>query len=105
LGNHEFDDGDAALAEFITILRNSTTCPDTSVLAANLVPGLIHHCWHFSRVAPFIRTLSISDQQVGVIGIDIRNKTLLSSSPDAGTTLLDERETATAQVAERLRWA
>jgi 5'-nucleotidase/UDP-sugar diphosphatase len=34
-----------------------------------------------------------------VIGIDIRNKTLLSSSPSPGTTLLDERETAIAQVA------
>jgi 5'-nucleotidase/UDP-sugar diphosphatase len=102
LGNHEFDDGDAALAEFITVLRKSTTCPDTSVLAANLVPGPDSPLLALQQsgvIAPYV-IQSFGDQQVGVIGIDIRNKTLLSSSPDEGTTLLDERETAIAQVTE-----
>jgi 5'-nucleotidase/UDP-sugar diphosphatase len=101
LGNHEFDDGDAALAEFITVLRNSTTCPNTSVLAANLVPGPDSPLLALQQsgvIAPYV-IQSFGDQQVGVIGIDIRNKTLLSSSPSPGTTLLDERETAIAQVA------
>eukprot|EP00521_Asterionellopsis_glacialis_P018297 CAMPEP_0195304354 /NCGR_PEP_ID=MMETSP0707-20130614/34289_1 /TAXON_ID=33640 /ORGANISM="Asterionellopsis glacialis, Strain CCMP134" /LENGTH=206 /DNA_ID=CAMNT_0040368133 /DNA_START=104 /DNA_END=720 /DNA_ORIENTATION=+ len=39
LGNHEFDHGDAKLANFITGLQSSTSCPDTPVLAANVVPG------------------------------------------------------------------
>lgn len=102
LGNHEFDDGDAALAEFITVLRNSTLCPDTQVLAANLVPGPdspLLALQQSGAIASYV-IQSFGDQQVGVIGIDIRNKTLLSSSPSPGTTLLDERETAIAQVAE-----
>jgi 5'-nucleotidase/UDP-sugar diphosphatase len=101
LGNHEFDNGDAALATFITVLRNSTSCPDTPVLAANLVPGpdsALLALQQSGAIAPYI-IQSFGDQQVGVIGIDIRDKTLLSSSPSPGTTLLDERETAIAQVA------
>jgi 5'-nucleotidase/UDP-sugar diphosphatase len=102
LGNHEFDDGDASLADFITVLRNSTTCPNTSILAANLVPGPDSPLLALQQsgvIAPYV-IQSFGDQQVGVIGIDIRNKTLLSSSPSPGTTLLDERETAIAQVSE-----
>jgi 5'-nucleotidase len=66
LGNHEFDDGDAALAEFITILRNSTTCPDTSVLAANLVPGPdspLLALQQSGAIAPYV-IQSFGDQQV-----------------------------------------
>jgi 5'-nucleotidase/UDP-sugar diphosphatase len=102
LGNHEFDDGDSGLADFITVFRNSTTCPNTPVLAANLVAGPespLLPLQESGAIAPYI-IQSFGDQRVGVIGIDIRNKTLLSSSPDEGTTLLDERETAIAQVAE-----
>jgi 5'-nucleotidase/UDP-sugar diphosphatase len=101
LGNHEFDDGDANLAEFITTLRGSTDCPNTPVLAANLVPGpdsALLPLQVSGAIAPYI-IQSFGDEQVGVIGIDIRGKTLLSSSPDPGTTLLDERETVIAQVA------
>jgi hypothetical protein len=59
LGNHEFDDGDAALAEFITILRNSTTCL-TSVLAANLVSRSDSPLLALQQSGAIIRTLSIA---------------------------------------------
>jgi 5'-nucleotidase/UDP-sugar diphosphatase len=102
LGNHEFDDGDAKLAEFITKLRDSITCPNTPVLAANLVPGPDSPLLPLQQSGAITARIvkSFGDEQVGVIGIDIRNKTLLSSSPDPGTDFLDERETARAQVSE-----
>ena len=39
-----------------------------------------------------------NQHQVGIIGVDIRNKTLTGSSPSPGTTLLDERESVQFQV-------
>lgn len=128
LGNHEFDDGDAGLAQFLdflegkernitqgvnkrSFLRNlqkraakpgrggkkgtSSKCQKTPVLAANVVPGPDSPL--VGRLAPF-EIFHYNGNKVGVIGIDVRNKTLLSSSPDEGTTLLDEVEVATAQV-------
>jgi 5'-nucleotidase/UDP-sugar diphosphatase len=38
------------------------------------------------------------DERVGVIGVNVRDKTLYESYPDEGTTLLDERETVMAAV-------
>jgi hypothetical protein len=55
----------------------------TSVLAANLVPGLIHHCWHFSRVAPPSYVIQSWRPAGGVIGMSIRNKTLLFAAAQA----------------------
>ena len=91
LGNHEFDDGDAGLAEFLGDL-DTADC-DTPVLAANVVPG------ENSAIADgFIEPYTIIErdgQEIGIIGIDIANKTKNSSSPDEDTQFLDE--TATAQ--------
>jgi 5'-nucleotidase/UDP-sugar diphosphatase len=102
LGNHEFDDGDAALAEFITTLRSSTTCPNTPVLSANLVSGPESSLRALQDSGAISQSTvqSFGNQQVGVIGLTIRNKTLLSSAPDPGTTFLDERETAIEEVAK-----
>eukprot|EP00978_Attheya_sp_CCMP212_P045238 scaffold338700_cov58-Attheya_sp.AAC.2 len=101
LGNHEFDDGDAALGKFINDLQDSVMCPDTPVLAANLVPhagSALKALQDSGNIAAHkLKTMS-NGEVVGIIGIDVRNKTLLSSSPDEGTTLLDERETAIAEV-------
>mmetsp|Transcript_52474 Transcript_52474/g.96029 ORF Transcript_52474/g.96029 Transcript_52474/m.96029 type:complete len:699 (+) Transcript_52474:87-2183(+) len=91
-GNHEFDDGDANLASFIDKLHSyDSTCPDTPVLGTNIVPGpssplkgkLVDHS---------IKT--IGGEKIGLIGIDVRGKTMASSSPDPGTYLTDEMTAA-----------
>ena len=99
LGNHEFDGGDAGLAQFLDEL-NKGDC-NTQVLAANVVPEA-----GVSPLAPNSATdyfkpyhiFTRGDRQIGVIGIDIANKTKQSSSPDATTMFLDEVTTAQAQI-------
>eukprot|EP00977_Amphora_coffeiformis_P016617 scaffold5172_cov155-Amphora_coffeaeformis.AAC.8 len=102
LGNHEFDDGDSALADFISLLTESRICPSTPVLSANLMPG------PDSALLPLKDALDIASfaiyelengRSVGIIGITVSQKTLLSSSPDEGTDILDEVESVTSAVA------
>lgn len=94
LGNHEFDDGDAGLANFLDAL-NSTAC-NTSVLAANVEPGT-----DSAIASGYIEPYSVIErdgQKIGIIGIDIASKTKNSSSPDQGTLFLDETTTAQANI-------
>ncbi|WLD57484.1 NAD nucleotidase [Salinispirillum sp. LH 10-3-1] len=101
LGNHEFDDGDAGLVNFLDFL-SAGDC-NTDVLAANVVPEV-----GVSPLAPqtqwdYFQPYTIKTfgrQQVGFIGIDIANKTKNSSKPDATTVFLDEVETAQRYIDE-----
>lgn len=96
----EFDDGDSNLADFINALRSSDTC-ETAVLGANVLPGESSplRSLQESGLLSNSQVFEFDDEeQVGVVGINIRNKTLLSSRPDEGTTLSDERETARTEV-------
>lgn len=94
LGNHEFDDSDAGLKLFLDFL-DSGVC-DTSVLAANVIPEV------GTPLAPETTTDSFQPftvkryrgEKVGFIGIDIAQKTKVSSSPLESTQFLDEAETA-----------
>lgn len=99
LGNHEFDDGDANLAEFLTALVEGDEC-SPAVLAANVVPGAESPLAALKEdeILQESTVIEMEGEQIGIIGINIRNKTLTSSQPDPGTSLLDERETATTQV-------
>ncbi|HEY7772131.1 MAG TPA: 5'-nucleotidase C-terminal domain-containing protein [Marinagarivorans sp.] len=94
LGNHEFDDGDAGLANFLDAL-NASSCK-TPALAANIQPA------EDSAIAEgYIQPYLIKEfdgQKVGIIGIDIASKTKNSSNPDDGTVFLDETETAQANI-------
>ncbi len=94
LGNHEFDDGDAGLAEFLGFLGSSDSC-DTEVLAANVVPAAGTPLNPNGEIlfSPFT-VIDYGDDQVGYVGIDIANKTQNSSSPLETTEFLDEIETA-----------
>lgn len=94
LGNHEFDGGDAGLVKFLDFLAEGDC--NTPVLGANVVP---------QRGTPldpgngqnYIQAFSIEnfgDEQVGIIGLDIAQKTQVSSSPLGTTQFLDEAETA-----------
>ena len=95
LGNHEFDDGDASLAKFIDKLQTMNASCATPVVATNVVPGASSPL--LGKLKKSL-SLTVGSEQVGVVGIDIRNKTMLSSSPSAGTILTDERTTAQAEI-------
>lgn len=98
LGNHEFDDGDAVLRDFLDTLLTGTC--QTPVLAANVVPAV------GTPLAPrsptdYLRpyTLKTVDGvQVALIGIDIRGKTVNSSRPLDTTVFNDEVATAQAVI-------
>lgn len=97
LGNHEFDHGDAGLAQFLDFLTGGAC--QTAVLSANVAPH---------DASPLLGRLQPSavferaGRRVGVIGLVIAEKTRISSSPDPDTRFLDETETAQGEI-DRLR--
>ncbi|WP_233546003.1 NAD nucleotidase [Salinibius halmophilus] len=94
LGNHEFDDGDAGLADFLNDL-NGGAC-QTPVLAANVVPAVgtpLRPTASNSLIQPY-HIVERSGERIGIVGIDIKNKTQNSSSPLESTEFLDETRTA-----------
>merc|ERR1712232_512651 len=102
-GNHEFDYGDSGLAKFIEYLHASETCPDVPVVSANLVPGEtspLKPLMDSGKLAPYTISTMADGEEVGIIGINIRDKTMKSSSPDEGTVLLDEVKSATSTAAQ-----
>ena len=101
LGNHEFDRGDAGLKKFLDFLW--TPVCQTPVLAANVVPqvGVSPLAPNTANdyFSPYI-IKQFGDEKVGIIGIDIAQKTQNSSSPDATTQFLDEQATAQQYIDE-----
>jgi len=94
VGNHEFDDGDQGLANFLTAL-NSGTC-DTAVLSANLVLGPDSPA-KASTISPY--TIKRFGQElVGFVGLTSAQKTKVSSRPDPNTEFLDETQAAQAAI-------
>ncbi|MEM1114644.1 MAG: NAD nucleotidase [Pseudomonadota bacterium] len=91
LGNHEFDDGDTGLANFLDFLATGDC--NTPVLAANVVPGPDSALSQSDYLQDFT-ILNIEGQEVAIVGIDIAGKTKNSSSPDEDTEFLDETTTA-----------
>lgn len=95
LGNHEFDDGDAGLAQFLDWL-NEGSC-GTDVISANVKPEVGVSPLAMESETDYFTPYTIKEyngEQVGFIGLDIANKTKNSSSPDETTEFLDETETA-----------
>ncbi|MGI9623237.1 MAG: bifunctional metallophosphatase/5'-nucleotidase [Acidimicrobiales bacterium] len=103
LGNHEFDDGDAQLADgFLADLAADPDC-DTPVIAANVVPEVgtpLRPTAETSLIQPYVIKEFGPGELVGFIGIDIAQKTKVSSSPLESTQFLDEVETAQFYVDE-----
>lgn len=94
LGNHEFDDSDEGLVNFLDDL-NDSDC-GTPVLAANIEPKIgtpLAPVAVDDYIQPFV-IKTYGDQKVGYIGIDIKQKTQVSSSPLDTTAFFDEVETA-----------
>ena len=104
-GNHEFDKGDAGLAKFLLAMKNeaasSSKCNEVpAVLGANIVPHAESPI--LASDVPEIeksKVFTLADgEKVAIVGINIAKKTMNSSNPDAGTILLDEKETAQAEI-------
>lgn len=101
LGNHEFDDSDAALADWIAELQGAADCT-TDVISANVVPAVGTPLLP-TEDAPAFEPYVIkryNGERVGYVGLDIANKTKNSSNPLDTTEFLDEAETAQAAVDE-----
>lgn len=95
VGNHEFDNGDAGLKDFLEYLY-SPRC-QTPALGANIVPEIGHSALTPYAGMNYLKPYTIKHygkEQVGIIGIETASKTKNSSSPDASTQFLDERATA-----------
>ena len=86
LGNHEFDDGDEALSNFLDKLN-----PTIAVLGANIV--VQGNDPLKGKIKPYI-IKDINGQKVAVIGIDEVYKTINSSNPGKDLKFLDELTTA-----------
>ncbi|TBR45028.1 NAD nucleotidase [Marinomonas agarivorans] len=102
LGNHEFDDGDAGLAQFLDWLKADSNC-STDVISANVKPKVGVSPLAKNSAEDYFTPYTIKEYQgvqVGFIGIDIANKTKNSSSPDATTVFLDETTTAQKYIDE-----
>lgn len=101
LGNHEFDQGDAGLHKFLRFLAEGSC--QTPVLAANVKPEVgrspLTPRSEWDSFKPY-QIYQIGGQRVGVIGIDIAQKTKQSSQPDASTEFLDEQTTARRYIKE-----
>ena len=94
LGNHEFDEGDAGLKRFLDYLR-SGQC-QTAVLAANVEPAIgtpLAPRAPNDVLQPYLLK-HFGGVTVGIIGIEVRGKTMNSSRPLPSTRFLDEVETA-----------
>ena len=101
LGNHEFNEGDTGLAKFLDFLK-AGEC-NTPVLAANVKPEVGVSALTPGSETDYIQPYTIVDvagMKVGIIGIDIVRKTMMSSSPDETTRFLDEAETSQKMVNE-----
>ncbi|KJY67914.1 5'-nucleotidase C-terminal domain-containing protein [Vibrio nigripulchritudo] len=101
LGNHEFDDGDAGLARFLDWL-NAGNCPP-EVLAANVIPKQGVSPLAQNSANDYFKPYTIKqygDHKIGIVGIDIANKTMNSSNPDETTQFLNEVETAQKYIDE-----
>ncbi|MEY6431530.1 5'-nucleotidase C-terminal domain-containing protein [Thioalkalicoccus limnaeus] len=101
LGNHEFDDGDANLAQFLDGLNADPHC-DTTTVAANVVPAIGTPLTPIAAddyIQPYA-IKAFQGQEVAFIGIDIAGKTMNSSQPLPTTQFLDEVETTQRYVDE-----
>ncbi|MBH1964625.1 MAG: 5'-nucleotidase C-terminal domain-containing protein [Comamonadaceae bacterium] len=102
VGNHEFDEGDEQLRNFIDHLH-AGPC-QTPVLTANVHPqvgtALAPRAEH-DFLQPYI-VKTIRGVQVGVIGITVKDRTQNSSSP-LPSTLFDDEATAAQRTIDQLK--
>lgn len=98
LGNHEFDNGDAALKRFLDYLRRGRC--NTAVLSANVQFGA-GSALSPDKAPGYVRPFTILERngrRIGLIGITVADKTKNASRPDPDTVFADEAASAQAQI-------
>ncbi|MCH9813289.1 MAG: NAD nucleotidase [Epsilonproteobacteria bacterium] len=93
LGNHEFDDGDEGLKSLLDAM------PDVPMISANVVPqagNILENYWEPYRI------IEREGERIGIIGLEIGQKTKVSSSPSDEIDFLDEI-TTTQKYVDALR--
>jgi len=103
LGNHEFDDGDAGLAQFLDWMNEGECSSKTEVLAANVIPEQGVSPLAMKSTNDYFKPYTVKqygEHQIGIVGIDIADKTMNSSNPDKSTQFLNEVETAQKYIDE-----
>ena len=93
LGNHEFDEGDEFLANYLSKLNLDSL----NILAANIFApenNFLENSW-----SPYT-IKEMNGQKVGIIGIDIVQKTQVSSSPSDEIEFYNEVTTAQKYIDE-----
>lgn len=98
-GNHEFDDGDATLAQLLDAL-GSGPCPLPALLSANIVPAAgtpLAPAGRVPRLAPFA-VRRVQGVDIGLVGVTVAGKTQVSSRPLASTRFLEEASAAQAAI-------
>lgn len=101
LGNHEFDDSDSTLVEFLDFLAADPDCEMTAI-SANVAPEIGTPLVPTSPT-DYIQPYAIKEfqgQKVAFIGITVAGKTQNSSQPLPTTQFLDEVETTQRYVDE-----
>src|SRR5690606_8507057 len=94
LGNHEFDNTDEGLKNFIGFLNNKDNCANkTQVLSANVEFGKTSALYQTELVKPYT-IIEKEGQKVALIGLSIADKTKNASRPNADTIFKDELMTA-----------
>jgi len=93
VGNHEWDEGDTFLNSLLNKIKTGV------ILAANIKPDGI--TMDVNRFQPYF-IQEIDGKEVGVIGIDVVQKTEVSSDPSEHITFLPEKETAQKYIDELL---
>lgn len=85
LGNHEFDNGDGALLNFLEFLDQSSSCAEkTKILSAN-VEFNSGSALHNNRFVVPYTIIEKQGQKIGLIGVTTAFKTKYSSRPDENT--------------------
>ncbi|SLM31096.1 UshA [Desulfamplus magnetovallimortis] len=90
IGNHEFDDGDEWLAEFIGMMDTPLISANIEVSTGNVLDGLF---------SPYVVT-EVSGEKIGIIGLTIAGKTMNSSQPSSNIYFNDEVISTQAAVNE-----
>ena len=93
LGNHEFDEGDAFLADYLSKLDINSS----NILAANVeapAGNPLEKSWSSYTIKEY------DGEKVGIIGIDISQKTKVSSNPSDDIIFKDEVQTVQKYIDE-----
>lgn len=104
-GNHEFDYSDTGLKRFLDFQRQKEPACQTPVLAANIHPAAGSPLDRRTDGRPYFQPYIIKEMSgvsIGIVGIDVKGKTLNASKP-LPTTVFDDEATAAQKTIDLLK--